>query len=332
MGRRTATAAALAVAAVLAAATTACGRGGGDVAEAGPIPVSAPDAVRPGGAIADGFTVPDGAVLAGGPVGVGAEGSYAGIDVVDRGWMALMVVPGDPRPVVRALADQSSQAVGIDVAPAAIEDQATPVTSWCRRSGERYRCGGFGITADGRRAVTIDLHRSPPDDGVPAESYVRLTYRNLDPTAAPPWTFPTGDADAPLGPTPPEVQGEWWVLPSPGDRMGSGYWPGNVKPFEVLDGSRLVLPTMGERGGPYEAVLALDGDAAAARRLAARYADQAAAHVGEPRAGDPVRYDVGGGRVVTIWYEAAAGGDSYRLALTTRPDGPALLHIATGYD
>jgi hypothetical protein len=316
------------VALVVALLLGACSSDGSDgvapelpAGPADPIPVLAEAVVEAGEPIADGFTVPEGAVLLGRAIPNGIEVVYDGEPIIDEGWTAYLVVPGDPRPVVEAVIDEAS-AAGFDMRVGTIYASGESLcATGTDRASPGYACGaqGWDGEPDASRRLSLDFVRSAEGDR-PALSFLQL--RLVD-SARPPGGGRLGPAMGERGPAAPDVA-EAWVLPGEGDVIGEEFGPEDLYRFEVVAGSRLIGPLMSNLDGPgYVALLEVTGDLEQVWRA---YAQQhGEAMVGEPLVaadGTTTRTSAGGG----------AGGSDFAITIVEPPEGDPLLRLVVGYD
>jgi hypothetical protein len=316
------------VAAVAALVLGACTSDGSDAAApeppagpADPIPVLAEAVAEAGEPIADGFTVPEGAVLLGRAIPNGIGVVYDGEPVIDEGWTAYLVVPGDPRPVVEAVVDEAS-ATGFDMRVGTIYASGESLcAAGTDRSSPGYACGaqGWDGEPDASRRLSVDFVRTAEGDR-PALSFLEL--RLVD-SARPPGGGGPGPRIGERGPAAPDVA-DARPLPGEGEVIGEAFGPEDLYRFEVVAGSRLIGPLMSNLNGPgYVALFEVTGELEQVWRA---YAQQ---H-GEASAGDPLvaadgtttRTSAGGG----------AGGPDFAITIVEPPEGDPLLRLAVGYD
>lgn len=286
------------------------------VAAAAPIPVSALDAKRPGTTIGDGFTVPEGAVLAG------------VLPVAKSAWDAYLVIPGDPRDVIRELRDQAARE-GLTLAPI-----RRLGSSFCSQREELYECRAYAQSTETGPGLLVTFTRGPgTDEGAPPTSRMVISYSrggrftSLGPDA-------TGDSGASFGPEPPPVASHWPPLPKAGETFAQGHpIVGDAVPLELEPGSRLTMPTtltaplIGCSWPGYEALIAIEGDPTSVLDAYVRQVEKNSG-LTEPTHNYARELPPG----VSMRSVGGGGGDSYGFRLVERPDKPALLLITTCHD
>jgi len=296
-----------------------------------PVPVADGESDGPGTVIADGFFVPDGAVLIGAPLPIGPIGYMNGVEEIDDGWVAYLVVPGDPRDVIDQLRTQAAD-VGLSMRPvAASQHPEGSGDSFCQRDDAAYYCLGFASAEDpaDTPTLTAEFHRRPSRGAAPAQSQMRLTYSDtVSDQQRPPLEFfrEVGPSDSPLGPEPPAVPLTWAPLPVVGEPFGLG----GSNDLDLEAGSELLMPLMLgsviECGtSSYTALLAVTGDPDATVQ---GYIDQT---VGPDSEAEPTgrTYDGVDDARLTVRDVSWVGGGGFTFGVVERPDTSTLLHITT---
>lgn len=214
------------------------------------MPVSA-GAGAPGTPLPDWFTVPEGTSL----LAVVPPEIPPLVDRTDpsaasaaRSWVATLAVTGDPRSVMESLRAQAGSQ-GLVVVPARIAYPPEAADSYCRRSGDTYRCLAFVAQWDPRtvdlfhpwpadqlRGARIELVRSPATGKDAAQSHLTIESRD-DGTDPLRMLNAFGPPDAPIGPDAPAVPTEWVPLPAVGEWFGSPRVP-----LRLVGGSGLAAP------------------------------------------------------------------------------------------
>jgi hypothetical protein len=307
------------------------------------VPVG-PASHPPGTPLLDGFEVPPGATLIDGPLPFDPPQSARPDGKPSESWQAIMVVSGDPRPVIADLAAQA-QRNGLVMQPG--DDYAEPrlpLSSFCRRDGSRYRCTAIGAVRDARtitpfdplppeqvRGISVAFDRAPAADGASARTFLTLEYY-ADGDSAWGSANVTGGPDSPLGVEPPPVPTEWPTLPEVGEPLEAGDHPHLV----VEPGSAVLMPVLvEEEGWSATSLLRVDGDP---ERVFDRYVDAARRLVPPTRPGaqledgPPEEIQVETSRLGTTTRVTERGESRhlhalYTLTLVERPDGPATIRI-----
>lgn len=201
---------ALLVTLLVVATAAACGSSGG--ARAGSVD-GAPaiiEATAPAGTeLPDGFTVAPGSVLIGSVIPEDISVVLSGVPIVDRGWSAVFLVPGDPARVFEHFITQGIEA-GVTPRPGSFRcptpDRAD--TFVC----QYYGYGGPNPAAD---SLTLELERHGARPGVPPASHLVMRFTS---TGAKP-ARTAADPPAVNGEPPPPFPIDWPQLLQPGDRI-----------------------------------------------------------------------------------------------------------------
>lgn len=288
---------------------------------ADPIPVLAEAVVEAGEPISDGFTVPEGAVLLGRAIPKGVTNQAGDLD---RGWDAYLVVPGDPRLVVRSLIEQA-EGDGFAVRSYALASDRYPSGTVCGETDEGYRCSvvGFDPLGAPERTFEVQFVRAEPAvGGVVARSWLRASLSDAErPEAsyATEYPLPEVTGDGPVAPDAPREM----VLPEVGDAVGEEFADQGMFRFRIEEGSEPIGPVLEQPGGGrYTVLLAVDGDL---DDVVARYLVQ---HDGREFQ-DPVTTD--DGTVVRTYGGGGAGGSEFLLRSVQPPDGPPVLRLEVVY-
>ena len=292
-----------------------------------PIPVAAPYR-GPGAPLGDQLTVPMGTVLVGSTLHRGPQLYFDGEFVKERGWVAYLAVPGDPRLVIAELQTQL-RAAGFDLRPAATEGTgwSTTADAFCALAGTSYDCSAFGpaVPADEHRSYDVEFHRWAAAGGRPPVSIMSVTFEDSDHPLIDGRSY--GRSDAVLGPEPPSVPSHWPSIAAVGDEFGSGYAE-SLRALRVEPGSRLLTTTMGGHGcgePGYSAVLSIDRPVDTTLRA---YLHQAESIVGGGSIGQVERSTFSDGATLYSAIVVDMAGPSFTLELTEPRRGVALLHIS----
>jgi hypothetical protein len=277
----------------------------------GPVIPSAVGA--PGTSLGDGFSVAEGTVLIGDPIPNGLVGLQDGVEIVDEGWTATLLVDGaEPRALVDAYLAQA-EAAGL-----------VPMSSGCGLDVEALVCGGGARSADRAeaRSLLVRTVRGPRNDLV--SDHVEVRYSTIDRG----WRHSGDIPFADDGPPDLEPVTAWPPLPAVGEPISSD---GEVRtPIPVQEGSRLAGPvhlSLDDATGGIVALLEVTGDPDEVFRS---YLDV----VGEAEGFQPSTTDERtiGDAAVTEVSTFQAGGDHLELTLVERPGRPVWLAIRGSHD
>jgi len=260
-------------------------RSGADAARDGAIPTAASVTSPAGTVLGNGFTVPTGASLVGQPLPFAPLfPSTGGPPLQFKGWRAVLLVSGDPRTAVDALAAEAEHA-GMDMAMGCRGPEIAG-------AAPSFECGGTGRSDDGRRMVGVSFYRGATSYG-PASHLFVAYLEGVRPGPTP----SVGAAVVRDDPTAqaPALARRWPALARPGEYLfGADGEPTDVttgRAPKVERGSMLAAPPGPPFTQPYNWVVVLKVDGAA-RDVAERYRRQFAAEPDYGEVGDVRRYEL----------------------------------------
>jgi hypothetical protein len=272
-------------------------------------------------ALGGGFDVAAGSELVGVPFPNVERYDAQGTPVPDDGFRALLLVEGDPVPVIASYLDQAAE-LGIDVPLTQSSDAAEQARAPCvgvEEQVDSFVCvvGVRTSVEDDPRSVRLTFTRGLEGDDVPF-SHLLLSYA----TTRAEWSGPIGHGPVESPPPTPDNLHDVADL----DILFDQWEP--VRQLPVADGSALVAqwPLIGTGVGTPSALVEVTGDPATVFN---RYVESLEPHVDRTRGFDPADGPLGR---LTRASAGTAGGDAYVLRMLETDHDGTWLWIDSSYD